>query len=194
VEERPRSRTVCYKSGTAAAQKDTFFTAKPVLVCISYTPWCSCSFGEPRKCFIRTVLINEVALTATCRHCAASRTARGSLTLNMTAVALPVCGVKQRNGFTICRLTTRVRSRQRQRVLLLLFCIQTSSEAHPASYPVGTGVLSWGIQRYRGVTLTTHPLLVPRPRMNRIYTSSPHLAPAWSSGTSTLLLYCLASG
>jgi len=31
-----------------------------------------------------------------------------------------------------------------------------------ASYPVGTGVLSPGVKRGRGVTLTTHPHLMPR--------------------------------
>jgi hypothetical protein len=35
------------------------------------------------------------------------------------------------------------------------------------------GVLSPGEKRGRGVTLTTHPHLVPRSRMSRSYTSSP---------------------
>jgi hypothetical protein len=35
------------------------------------------------------------------------------------------------------------------------------------------GVLSPGVKRGRGVTLTTHPHLVPRPWMSRSYTSSP---------------------
>jgi hypothetical protein len=39
-------------------------------------------------------------------------------------------------------------------------CVQTGSEAHPASYPMGTGALSLGVKRGRGVTLTTHPHLV----------------------------------
>jgi hypothetical protein len=51
--------------------------------------------------------------------------------------------------------------------------VQTGSGAHPASYPMGTGALSPGIKRGRGVTLTTHPHLVPRLRMSRSYTSSP---------------------
>jgi hypothetical protein len=37
-------------------------------------------------------------------------------------------------------------------------CVQTSSEAHPASYPISNGVLSQGIKRGRGVTLTNHPI------------------------------------
>jgi hypothetical protein len=38
---------------------------------------------------------------------------------------------------------------------------------------MGTGVLSPGVKRGRGVTLTTHPYLEPRLRMSRSYTSSP---------------------
>jgi hypothetical protein len=41
-------------------------------------------------------------------------------------------------------------------------CVQTGSEAHPASYPMGTGSYFPGLKRSRGVTLTTHPHLVPR--------------------------------
>jgi hypothetical protein len=37
-------------------------------------------------------------------------------------------------------------------------CVQTGSEAHPASYPMGTGVLSRGVKLGWGVTLTTHPI------------------------------------
>jgi hypothetical protein len=36
-----------------------------------------------------------------------------------------------------------------------------------------SGVLSLGLKRGRGVTLTTHPHLVPRSRINRSYKSSP---------------------
>jgi hypothetical protein len=38
---------------------------------------------------------------------------------------------------------------------------------------LGGGGLSSGIKRGQGVTLITHPHLVPRSRMSRIYTSSP---------------------
>jgi hypothetical protein len=41
-------------------------------------------------------------------------------------------------------------------------CVQTSCEAHPASYPTGKGVLSPGVKRGRDVTLTTHPHLEPK--------------------------------
>jgi hypothetical protein len=52
-------------------------------------------------------------------------------------------------------------------------CVQTGSGAHPASCTMGTGVLSPGVKRGRGVTLTTHPHLVPRSWMSRSHTSSP---------------------
>jgi hypothetical protein len=52
-------------------------------------------------------------------------------------------------------------------------CVQTGSEAHPASCTMGTGGPFPGAKRGRGVTLTTYPHLVPRSRMSRSYTSSP---------------------
>jgi hypothetical protein len=52
-------------------------------------------------------------------------------------------------------------------------CVQTSSEAHPASYPMGTEVLSRGVKRGRGVTLTTHLHLVPKSILSKGYISSP---------------------
>jgi hypothetical protein len=45
-------------------------------------------------------------------------------------------------------------------------CVQTGSEAHPASYTMGTGDPFPGEKRSQGVTLTTHPHLVPRSRMS----------------------------
>jgi hypothetical protein len=52
-------------------------------------------------------------------------------------------------------------------------CVQTGSGAHPASCTVGTGGPFPGAKRGRGVTLTTHPHLVPRSGMSLSYTSSP---------------------
>jgi hypothetical protein len=51
-------------------------------------------------------------------------------------------------------------------------CVQTGSGAHPASCQMGTGGLSPGVKRGRGVILTTNPHLVPRLRMSRNYTAS----------------------
>jgi hypothetical protein len=52
-------------------------------------------------------------------------------------------------------------------------CVLTSSEKHPASYPIDTGNAFPETKRGRGVTLTTHPVRVPRSSMSRSYTSSP---------------------
>jgi hypothetical protein len=46
------------------------------------------------------------------------------------------------------------------------------------------GVLSPGVKSGRGVTLTTHPHLVPRLRMSRSYTFSPPCASMACSGTA----------
>jgi hypothetical protein len=40
----------------------------------------------------------------------------------------------------------------------LASCVHTSSGAHPASYPMGTGGPFPGIKCSRGATLTTHPI------------------------------------
>jgi predicted PurR-regulated permease PerM len=53
------------------------------------------------------------------------------------------------------------------------------------------GVLSLGLKRCRGMTLTTHPLLVPRSRMSRSCTSSPSTSVS-CSGTALALVYALA--
>jgi hypothetical protein len=58
-------------------------------------------------------------------------------------------------------------------------CVQTGSGAHPASYASVPGVLSPGVKRGQGVTLTAYPHLVPRSRMSMTYTSSSPLSPAW---------------
>jgi hypothetical protein len=54
--------------------------------------------------------------------------------------------------------------------LVSSLCVHTSSEAHPASYPVGTGGPSPGVMHGQGVMLTTHSHLVLRSRMSRSYT------------------------
>jgi hypothetical protein len=52
-------------------------------------------------------------------------------------------------------------------------CDQTGSEAHPASYPMGTGGPSPGGKARPGRDPDYSPHLVPRSRMSRSYTSSP---------------------
>jgi hypothetical protein len=55
-------------------------------------------------------------------------------------------------------------------------CVQTGSGAHPASCTKGTGGPFPGGKARPGVTLTTHPHLVPRSWMSRSYTSFPPYA------------------
>jgi hypothetical protein len=46
----------------------------------------------------------------------------------------------------------------RQRIFSSSLCVQTSSEAHPASYAMGTGDPFPGVKRGQVMTLTTHPI------------------------------------
>jgi hypothetical protein len=66
--------------------------------------------------------------------------------------------------------------RQEQRIFLL------ASASHPASVQWVPGVLSQGVKRGRGVTLTTHPHLLPRLSMSRSKTSSPSPPPMCPHG------------
>jgi hypothetical protein len=74
-------------------------------------------------------------------------------------------------GWTTGRL--RFDPRQRRKNIFCSLCVQTGSGAHPASCTMGTGGPFLGVKRGRGVTLTSHPHLVPRSRMSRSYTFSP---------------------
>jgi hypothetical protein len=58
-------------------------------------------------------------------------------------------------------------------------CVQTSSEAYPASCTMSTGGPFPGVKRGQGLMLTTHPHLVFKLRMSRSYASSPPQAPSW---------------
>jgi hypothetical protein len=51
------------------------------------------------------------------------------------------------------------------------------------------GVLSPGVKRGRGVTLTIHPNLVPRMGMSRSYTSPPPQTPSWRVAGQLILLF-----
>jgi hypothetical protein len=63
--------------------------------------------------------------------------------------------------------------RQRRKDFSSSLCVQIDSAVHPASCPMGTRVLSQVMKCSQGVTLTTHPHLVPRSRMSKNYISSP---------------------
>jgi hypothetical protein len=56
------------------------------------------------------------------------------------------------------------------------------------------GALTPGVKRGRGVMLTTHPLLVPRLRKRRSYTSCHPNAPLWSVARPLYLFFTFASG
>jgi hypothetical protein len=77
------------------------------------------------------------------------------------------------SGYELDDQAIEVRSPAEERGFSSNLCVQTGSEAHPASCTMGTRVLTLGVNRGRGVTLTTHPHLVPRSRMRGSYTSSP---------------------
>jgi hypothetical protein len=86
-------------------------------------------------------------------------------------------------------LRKSVRSLAEARNFSFSLCVQTSSEAHPASYPMGIEGPFPVVKRGRGVTLTTHPHLVPRSRIGRSYISSPPSRLHGGSGTALLYFY-----
>jgi hypothetical protein len=114
--------------------------------------------------------------------------------LNIMAAMGWTTGVWLPEGVDIFRIGTASRStwrsgfdpRQRQMIFSSNLCVQTGSEAHPASCTMGTGGPFPGSKRGRGVMLTTHPHLVQRSRTNRSYTSSPPSATMACSGTALL--------
>jgi hypothetical protein len=63
-----------------------------------------------------------------------------------------------------------------------------------STLPPVSGVLPPGVNRGLGVTLTTHPHLVPRSRMSRSYTPLPPSAFVACSGTALAFRYNLALG
>jgi hypothetical protein len=67
----------------------------------------------------------------------------------------------------------KVRSLAEAKDISSSLCVQTSSAAHPAYCPLDTRGPSPGLKCGRGMTLTTHPHLVPRSRMSRSYTPFP---------------------
>jgi hypothetical protein len=69
-------------------------------------------------------------------------------------------------------LDDRVSIPRRDKGFSSRLCVQTSSEAHPASNPVGTGGPYPGVNCCWGLTLATRPHLELRTRMSRSCTSS----------------------
>jgi hypothetical protein len=70
--------------------------------------------------------------------------------------------------------------------LFPLASAQTSFEAHPVSYPIGTGGPFPGVKSGRVVMLITQAHLLPRRRMSRSYTPLPLSAYRAISGATLL--------
>jgi hypothetical protein len=70
-------------------------------------------------------------------------------------------------------------------------CVQTGSEAHPASCTMGTGGPFPGAKSRPGCDADHSPHIVPRSRMSRSYISSPPpQAPSWRvAGVLCFLIY-----
>jgi hypothetical protein len=68
--------------------------------------------------------------------------------------------------------------RRRKKEFSCSLCVQNSSEAHPASYPIGTGGRFPGGKAWPGCDDDHSPQLVTRSRMSRGYTFST-LTPEW---------------
>jgi hypothetical protein len=85
-----------------------------------------------------------------------------------------------------------VRSAANARDFSSNLCDHTDSGAHPASCTMGTGGPFLGVKCGRGMTLTTHPHLVPWSCMSRSYTSSPSHASMivlWDCFTFKIMWY-----
>jgi hypothetical protein len=93
------------------------------------------------------------------------------------------------SGYGLDDREIEVRSPTEAKDFSSILCVQTGSGAHPVSCTMGTGGPFPGVKRGRGVTLTTHPHLVPRSRMSRSYSSSFPSAFVACSGPALALLY-----
>jgi hypothetical protein len=68
---------------------------------------------------------------------------------------------------------SRFDPQQRRKDFSCCLCVQTGSGAHLVSCIMGTGGPFPGLNRARGMKLTTHPRLVLRTRTSRSYASFP---------------------
>jgi hypothetical protein len=86
---------------------------------------------------------------------------------------------------------TGVRSPTETKNFSSSLCIQTNSEAHPASYPMGTGYPLPGCKTRPGRDADHAPHLVQRSRMSRSYISSLLCRLHGSSGIASALFIWL---
>jgi hypothetical protein len=107
--------------------------------------------------------------------CNNATSVRAILGLTATLQCKPVSSVSTVSGYGPDDRAIGVRSRQRQEI----FPLASASRPvlRPTQPPVqwAPGVLCPRLKRGRGVTLTTHPHLVPRSRMSRSYSPPKHL-------------------
>jgi hypothetical protein len=96
-------------------------------------------------------------------------------------------GVAQPVQCLIADWTNQFDPRQRQRIFPLASVFRPALRLTQLPIQWVSRVLSPGVKRGRGVTLTTHPLLVPRSRMSRSYTSSP----PWLLHNGSLNVQCI---
>jgi hypothetical protein len=75
-----------------------------------------------------------------------------------TAYREPGSTVNTVSGYELDDRAIEVRSPAGEKDFSSSLCVQTGFGAHPASCTKGTGVLSPGVKRGRGVMLTTQPI------------------------------------
>jgi hypothetical protein len=88
------------------------------------------------------------------------------------------------SGYGLDTGRSRFGPRQRQRIFPVASVSRLAQRPTQPPAQWVPGVLSPGVKSGRGVTLTTHPHLVPRSRMSRSYTFSPPSAFVSCSGTA----------
>jgi hypothetical protein len=87
--------------------------------------------------------------------------------VGLHAGAEPGSSVSIVSGYGLDDRAIEVRSPAEAKDFSSNLCVQTGSGARPGSYPIATGGPFLGLKRGQGVTLTTHPYLVPRSCMSR---------------------------
>jgi hypothetical protein len=98
-----------------------------------------------------------ISVFTSCCHITRSRSSSGSIV----------------SGYGLDDREIEVRSPAGAKDISSNLCVQTGFGAHPAPCTMGTGGPFPAAKHGRGVTLTTHPYLLPRSWMSRSYTSSP---------------------
>jgi hypothetical protein len=101
----------------------------------------------------------------------------------------PGCSVSIVSGYGLDDQAIEFDPRQRKRIFPLASVPRLALRSNQLPVKWVPGVISPGLKRCRGVTLTTHPNLVPRSRTSRSYTSSPPSANVPCSGTALAFMW-----